>query len=82
MTTGVVADRALLVGGHVVELGKDLLDRDVSPLGSLKRGIGVLHIRRVMLVVMDLHRVSVDVGLERIEGVGERRKGVGHAYLL
>ena len=42
-----------------------------------KRGIArhglveVVHVCLIMLVVVDLHRLRIDVGLERIVGVGE-----------
>jgi hypothetical protein len=36
----------------------------------------------VVLAVMDLHRLLVDVGLERVERVRERRKSVSHRTFL
>ena len=43
-----------------------------------ERGVGVGHVRRVVLVVMDLHRLGVDVRLEGIERVGQLGQLKGH----
>ena len=48
----------------------------------LERRVQVVHIRRVMLVVMDPHRLLVDVRLEGVIGVWEWGYFVGHALLL
>jgi hypothetical protein len=36
----------------------------------------------MVLSVVNLHRLRVDEGLERVEGVGQRRKGEGHGRFL
>ena len=46
----------------------------------VERGVRVGDVRGVVLVVMDLHRLRVDVGLERVEGVGEVWYGKGHVH--
>ena len=44
----------------------------------LQRAVGVVDVRLVVLVVMDLHRLGVDVRLQRIEAIGKRRKLISH----
>src|ERR1700736_1669985 len=44
----------------------------------LERAIGVVHIRRVVLVVMDFHRLRIDVWLECVECVRKRRNLICH----
>ena len=39
-------------------------------------------VRAVMLVVVDLHRLRVDVGLERVEGVRQGRQGESHGVQI
>ena len=78
MATGVVADRALLVSGQLVQLRQQLFDRRVLPLRAGQRRVGVVDVGLVMAVVMDLHRGRVDVGLERVERIGESGKLEGH----
>jgi hypothetical protein len=36
----------------------------------------------MVLVVMDFHRLGVDVGFERVEWIGKGRNGVGHGIHL
>ena len=75
----VVAHRRTDVLGDGIEVGDQLLDRLALQLGILlERGIEIVHIRLMMLAVMDLHRLLVDERLERVVGVGKRRKFVGH----
>ena len=44
----------------------------------LDRRVQVVDVRLMMLAVMDLHRLRVDVRLERVVGVRERRQRKGH----
>jgi len=53
--------------------GDDRLDRPVCPLVALEGLVRVVHVGLVVLVVVDLHRPRVDVGLQRAEVVGKRR---------
>src|ERR1700687_4792709 len=48
----------------------------------LQRRVCVVDIRRVVLVVMDLHRLGVDERVYRIERVGKRRKLKCHGGTL
>ena len=61
-----------------VEVVEHLLERPAVPLGALDRRVEVVHVGLVVLVVMEPHRRLVDVGLERVVGVGQRGQLVGH----
>ncbi len=56
-----------MLGGFAREVGR-----------ALERLVQIGDVRGVMFVVMDFHRLSIDVRFERVGGVGERRKFVGH----
>src|SRR5258708_40040001 len=49
---------------------------------SLERLVGVGDVVGVVRVVMDFHRLGIDVRLERIEPVGKRRKHKWHGGTL
>jgi len=58
---------------HHVDPPQQVLDglrRELRVL--LQRSVGVGHVGRVVLVVMDLHRFRIDVRLERVERVRKR----------
>ena len=82
VAAAVVADGAALRLRHLAQ------DRRGRPRSAcrrarpLQRGVRLVDVRLVVLVVMEAHRVRVDVRLERLVGVGERRDFVGHAGLL
>ena len=78
VAAGVVADRALLVAGQAGEVLQHLLDVAVGPLGALEGGVGFVDVGLVVLVVVDAHRRLVDVGLERVVGVGKIGNGERH----
>ena len=82
VAAAVVADGRPLVVGDAVEAGQDLLDRPVGPVGPLERGVDLVHVGLVVLVVVDPHRLLVDVRLERAVVVGERWDGVRHVRSL
>src|SRR5260370_21325148 len=44
----------------------------------LEGAVRVVHVSRVVLVVVDLHRLRVDVRLERVERVWKRRNLICH----
>jgi hypothetical protein len=50
----------------------------VGPLSSLERLVGVVDVGLVVLVVVDTHRLLVDVGLERAVVVRQGWDLVGH----
>ncbi len=69
VTAAVVADcRAFVVrdGGKISE---KLADTFVLETRALQRVVELIDIRLVVLVVVDFHRLRVDVGFERVEGI-------------
>ena len=78
MAADVVADGGLDRVGHHVDLGEDVLDRAVGPLGAVERLVRVVDVGLVVLVVVDLHRLRVDVRLEggEVVGKGGSSKGI------
>ena len=71
MAAGVVADRPLLVAGQAGEVAQHVLDVAVGPLGPLQGGVRFVDVGLVVLIVVHAHRRLVDVGLERVVGVGK-----------
>src|SRR5438105_327498 len=70
VTAGVVADDREDVLRHDVDAPQKLLDGLLAELGVLlEGGVRVRHVCGVVLVVMDLHRLGVDVRLEGIERI-------------
>jgi hypothetical protein len=80
VAAGVVADRGLLVRGERLEVAQHVLDGAVRPLGPLERLVRVVHVRLVVLAVVDLHRARVDVRLEGVVRV--RQVGQCESHLL
>ena len=83
MAAAVVAHRAADVIRHGIQVADEGFDR----LGFERRmaGEGFVHIHHVsvvMFAVMDFHRHSVDVRLERAFGVREMREFVSHNFLF
>jgi hypothetical protein len=78
----VVAHRRPLVLGDLVEVAEHLLDGLVRPVGAVERLVRVVHVGLVVFVVVDLHRLLVDVRLERVVVVRQGRNLVGHGTLL
>jgi hypothetical protein len=79
VAAAVVADGSTLVLGHLAQVGQDLLDRLAVERSALERGVRLVHVRLMVLVVVEAHGVRVDVRLERLVGVGERWNFIGHA---
>src|SRR2546422_1388914 len=75
----VVAQDGAHVFRHRADSAEQVLDRLLGQLGVLlESAIGVVHVSGVVLVVVDLHRLGVDVRLERIERVREWWKLICH----
>ena len=65
--------------GTRVDAADQILGALLLQLGMLlQRGVQVVHVRRMMLVVVNLHRLLVDVRLERGVVVGQRRNCMRH----
>jgi hypothetical protein len=62
-----------LVVGDDLDVREDGLHRTVRPLGAVERLVGVVDVRLVVLVVVNPHRLLVDVRLQRRVVVGQRR---------
>ena len=84
VTSAIVADRSANVLRHdSAIIGQEFLDFFVLQIGrGFKRFVQVGDVGVVMLTVMNLHRLFIDVGLERIRGVRQRGKCEGHHQLL
>jgi hypothetical protein len=78
VAAAIVPDGGPLVVGDPVEADEDLLDRSVGPVGAFEGGVDLVDVGLVVLVVVDPHRLAVDVRLERVVVVGERWDRVGH----
>ena len=65
--------------GHLVETTQQILDREIGQVRiRFDRLVQVVDVCLVMLVVMELHRLGVDVGLEGIVRESQRRQLVSH----
>src|SRR5262249_35818520 len=75
-----VADDGADVVRDAVQVAEERLDAPVAELGVLlDRTVQVVDVRRVVPVVVDLHRLGVDVRFDRVEGVGQRGQYKGHS---
>ena len=84
----VVAHQGADVVRQRIEVGEDLVQRLCGPVAALRRrGVEVVDVGRMVAVVMDLHRLGVDVRLVLVCRVGQgiefegsrRRLGVSRA---
>jgi len=73
MAARVVPHGCAFVLRKLIETRDHFLDRSVRPLGALEGRIRLVDVRLVVFVVMDTHRLLVDVRLERRVVVGKRR---------
>src|SRR5690606_18977264 len=79
MATPVVADGGADVFRYAVKVLEELLDALLGEVGmALQRGVEVVDVSSVVLIVMDPHRLLVDVGLQRVVIVGQRWQLVSH----
>src|SRR5262245_38759671 len=78
MTAQVVADGSADCFRDSRQIGQDFLDwlgGEIWPL--LHESVEVVDVGRVMIVVMNLHGLGIDVRLECIISIAERRKREG-----
>ena len=74
VAAAVVAHRRPDVVGHRIQVGDEVLDRLAFEVGlSRDRLVQVGDVSGMMLAVVDFHRLGVDVRLQRVLRVGERR---------
>src|SRR3990170_8268595 len=79
MAAAVVAHGGTYGLRHFADPCEQILDRKLLKLRmAFESLIEIVDIRPVVLVVVNLHRLRVDVRLERVEGVWERRQIVRH----
>src|SRR4051812_19885587 len=80
VAAAVVAHRGANVFGNAVDAAAQILNALRLQLGVLlERGVQVRHVSLMVLPVMNLHRLRVDVRLERSEVVRELGKFMRHA---
>jgi hypothetical protein len=66
------------LSSEVLEVREDLLDGLVREVGPFEGGVRVVDVGLVVLVVVDAHRLLVDVRLESPVVVGKRWDFEGH----
>ena len=62
---------AVSLSPELVEVLEYLVDVLVRPFGAFQRGVRLVDVGLVVLVVVDAHRLLVDVRLERVVVVGK-----------
>jgi hypothetical protein len=67
----VVPDSCLLVVRQDVDGGQHRFHGPVGPFGPGQRRVRIVDVRLVVKVVVDLHRLRVDVRLEGVVGIGK-----------
>ena len=83
MAAAVVPDRRADGLRKRVDVCDQLLDRLLLQIGiRLQRRVQVLHVRAMMVVVVDLHGALVDVRLQGVVRVRQGGKGERHDRLL
>ena len=79
MASSVVANRSADIGGQRVEIAQQSVQRCVHETRVVfEGGVQLAHVPLVMFRVMDLHRVGVDMGFQRVVSVGKIREFVSH----
>ena len=65
--------RVRMLSGQRIEVGEDLVQRLCGPVAAAlrRRGVEVVDVGRMVAVVMDLHRLGVDVRLVLVCRVGQ-----------
>ena len=78
MAAGVVADGGANVVRQDLQVGEHVVHGLVLPLGAGQCLVGVVHVGLVVLVVVEAHRLLVDMRLERGVVVRKRRDLIRH----
>ena len=66
----IVAERGADFVGHLVEMRDQVVDAHLGQVGMFgQRLVGIVHIGRMVLVVVDFHRLGIDVRLERVVSI-------------
>src|SRR3546814_19238040 len=82
VAAAVLGPRAADLLGPGVGVAYQVRGRLVGVRGAVDRLVVVVDVGLMELGVVDLHRLRVDVRLERVVGVGKFGEGVGHVNLL
>src|SRR5215467_11443548 len=82
MATAIVADSSTNVLGDFVDAAKHIIDSGGCKLVVAKCIVQIGHVCSMMLVVMDLHRLRINVRLKRIVVVGQWWKFECHKTFL
>jgi len=83
MSAGIIAQCGADFLGHLVEMRDELVNRELGKVGvSGQRFVGVVHVGRVVLVVVDAHRLGVDVRFQGLVGIGQVGQFVGSGRRL
>jgi hypothetical protein len=81
MSASIVADGGTDVGGQGFEILEKLLGRFFLEIGIRGDGfVEVVDVGGVVFAVVEGHGLGIDVGLEGVGGVRERRKGEGAGW--
>ena len=73
--TAIVSHRSPNSLGHRIQVHHQLPDRFLAQLGKLSHGlVEIIHVSLVMPVVVDIHRPRVNVRLQRVHGIRQRRQ--------
>src|SRR4051812_46332703 len=78
VTAAVVANGHADVLRNLLDVSAQILDALLGNTLSIERRIQVGHVRIVMLVVMDLHRLGIDVRFQGVVRIWQRRQCVWH----
>src|SRR6266849_10537770 len=66
MAAAIIADSSTNVLGDFIDAAYHIINREGCELVAAKCIVQITHIRDMMLVVMDLHRLRIDVRLKRV----------------
>src|SRR5947209_13526449 len=81
MTTAIVAHSRADTLRHIIDMAHQLINIHRGKLRLVfECSVQVVDIRSMMLVVMQLHRLGVDVGLERVVAIREGRNFESHEH--
>src|SRR5690606_37040444 len=77
--TTVVLNSGTNIFGHAAEIAYKFFDRFACQFGVfLNRGVEVVGVGRMVLAVMNFHRLSVDMWFERVVGISQFRQLNSH----
>ena len=78
VAAAVVAHGGADIFRNLFDVAAQIFDALLGDAVAFERLVEVVDVRLVMLVVMDLHRLGVDVRLQGIVRIRQRRQCIGH----